>query len=64
MHPTSLTLFRDIRRPGPRYSRRVDVSLRPITDQNRAAVLALELAPWQRRFVRWLSARSIAGLTW
>jgi GNAT superfamily N-acetyltransferase len=29
----------------------VDVSLRPITDQNRAAVLALELAPWQRRFV-------------
>ena len=51
MHRTSLTLFRDIRRPGPRYSRKVDVSLRPITDRNRAAVLALELAPWQRRFV-------------
>jgi GNAT superfamily N-acetyltransferase len=51
VHPTSLTLCRDIRRPGPRYSRKVDVSLRPITDQNRAAVLALELAPWQRRFV-------------
>ncbi len=34
-----------------RYRRRVDVSLRAITDWNREAVLALELGPGQRQFV-------------